>query len=94
MYLYLRAYLSLVRSTLEYSSIVWDPHLQKDIDKLERVQRQAARFITGDYTSRDQGRVSRMLVDLVTIATGQKEDQPASVPLQGGRGECASAAVS
>ena len=29
----------------------------------------------------------------VTIATGQKEDQPASVPLQGGQGECASAAV-
>ena len=41
------AYLSLVRSTLEYSSIVWDPYLQKDIDKLEKVQRhgQAARFI-------------------------------------------------
>ena len=37
------AYLSLVRSTLEYSSIVWDPYLQK-------VQCQAAMFITGDYT--------------------------------------------
>ena len=30
-------YLSLVRSTLEYSSIVWDPYLQKDIDKKEKV---------------------------------------------------------
>ena len=30
-------YLSLVRSTLEYSSIVWDTYLQKDIDKLEKV---------------------------------------------------------
>ena len=58
------AYLSLVRSTLEYSSIVRDPHLQKDIDKLERVQRQAARFITGDYTLRDQGCISRKLADL------------------------------
>ena len=44
---------SIVRSTLEYSSIVWDPYLQKDIDKLEKVQRRAARFITGDYTSRE-----------------------------------------
>ena len=58
------AYLSLVRSTLEYSSIVWDPYLQKDIDKLEKVQRQAARFITGNYISRDQGCVSQMLAEL------------------------------
>ena len=58
------AYLSLVRSTLEYSSIVWDPYLQKDTDKLEKVQRRAARFITGNYTSRDQGCVSQMLAEL------------------------------
>ena len=58
------AYLSLVRSTLEYSSIVWDPYLKKDIDKLEKVQRQAARFITGNYISRDQGCVSQMLAEL------------------------------
>ena len=58
------AYLALIRSSLEYSSVVWDPHLQKDIDKLEKTQRQAARFITGDYRSRDQGCVTRMLRDL------------------------------
>ena len=55
------AYLALVRSTIEYSSIVWDPYLQKDISKLEKVLRQAARFITGDYSSKDQGCVTRML---------------------------------
>ena len=58
------AYLSLVRSTLEYSSIVWDPYLQKDIDKVEKVQRRAARFITGGYTSREQGCASQMLSKL------------------------------
>ena len=57
-------YLALIRSSLEYSSVVWDPHLQKDIEKLEKIQRQAARFITGDYSSRDQGCVTRMLKDL------------------------------
>ena len=56
--------MSLVRSTLEYSFIVWDPYLQKDIDKLQKVQRQAARFITGNYISRDQGFVSQMLAEL------------------------------
>jgi hypothetical protein len=58
------AYLALVRSTLEYSSVVWDPHLAKHIDKIERIQRQAARFITGDYRSQDEGCVSSMLKTL------------------------------
>ena len=35
---------------LEYSSGVWDlPHLQKDIDNVERVNRRAARFVLGDH---------------------------------------------
>ena len=43
------AYISLVRSILEYSSTVWDPFYQKDIDRLERVKRRAARFVLNDY---------------------------------------------
>ena len=42
------AYISLVRSVLDYGSIILDPYLSRDIEKLERVQRQAARFITGN----------------------------------------------
>ena len=37
--------LALIRSSLEYISVAWDPHIQKDIEKLEKIQRQAARFI-------------------------------------------------
>ena len=51
------AYLSLVRSVLEYGCTVWDPYLQKDIDQLERVQRKAIRFITGDYKSMTPGTI-------------------------------------
>ena len=29
------AYFAMMRSTLKYSSAVWDPHLQKDIDNVE-----------------------------------------------------------
>ena len=49
------AYIALVRSRLEYAETVWDPYYQQDMEKLERVQRQAARFITKDYRTREPG---------------------------------------
>jgi hypothetical protein len=39
------AYQSLVRPTVEYSSMVWDPHLEYQVQKVEKVQRKAARFV-------------------------------------------------
>ena len=65
------AYISLVRSVLDYGSIIWDPYLSRDIEKLERVQRQAARFITGDYHSREEGSVTGML-DMLELETLQR----------------------
>ena len=41
--------MALVRSTIEYSSAIWDPHLQKDKDQLEKINRRAARFVLNDY---------------------------------------------
>ena len=38
-----------VRSGMEYASIIWDPHLIKDGDALERVQRRAAPWITNEH---------------------------------------------
>jgi hypothetical protein len=40
------AYIALVRAGMEYAGSVWDPHLNKDKDKLEKVQRRAVRWIT------------------------------------------------
>ena len=37
-----RAYLTLVCPILEYASPIWDPHLVKDRDQIEKVQRAAA----------------------------------------------------
>lgn len=42
-------YMTLVRPKLQYACSAWDPHYQKDRAALERVQRKAARFVTGNY---------------------------------------------
>ena len=58
-------YIALIRSSLEYGATVWDPYLKQDVDRLERIQRQAARFIKRDYrTARETGCVGHMLQEL------------------------------
>ena len=44
------AYFTYVRPVLEYAS-VWSPFTQSNIDKIEKVQHKAARFIFNDYSS-------------------------------------------
>ena len=39
-------YISSARPHLEYAAAVWDPHLQKDINKLKKVQTFALRMCT------------------------------------------------
>jgi hypothetical protein len=47
------AYQSLVRPTLEYSSMVWDPYLESQVQKVERIQRKAARFVRNQFSRCD-----------------------------------------
>ena len=55
-------YKALVRPVLEYCCCVWDPHLQKNINKLEKVQRRAARFVLNRHKKTDS--VESMLREL------------------------------
>ena len=55
-------YKALVRPILEYARSVWDPYEEKDIQKIEKVQRRAARFVLNRYKQTDS--VTAMLKDL------------------------------
>ena len=47
-----KCFKTFVRPTLEYGCSVWDPYPNRTtlIDNLEKVQKRAARFVTGNYT--------------------------------------------
>ena len=57
------AYEVLVRPTLEFATRAWAPHTKTCIQTIERAQRSAARFVTGDY--RRKPSVSDMCTNLI-----------------------------
>ena len=46
------SYIAMCRSVLEYASPIWDPHLGKEIDQIERIQCKGARFVAQDFNQR------------------------------------------
>ena len=56
-------YTTMVRPVLEYASTVWDPNLVQDIQKLEKVQRSASRYVFNNY-ERKPGTVTSLLQTL------------------------------
>lgn len=56
-------YFAIVRPHLEFACAVWDPHTASDIQKLEMVQRRAARFVVNNY-KRSEGTVTGILDQL------------------------------
>jgi len=41
----------MLRPVLEYASTMWDPHTSTNINKIEAVQRRAARFSLNDFST-------------------------------------------
>ena len=67
------AFLALVRSGLEYASIIWDLYLQKDYDSIEWVQRKAARWVTSSYDRRTS--VTKLLNELQWDSLQERHQQ-------------------
>ncbi len=67
------AYFTLIRPHLEYSVCAWDPYLKGQKDKIEKVQKKAARFAENNYC-REAGKMTKMLDDLgwPTLETRRK----------------------
>ena len=60
-----KTYKVFVRPLLEYAASVWDPYSQKNIAKIEAVQRRAARFVLNRF--RNTSSVNNMLEALLML---------------------------
>jgi hypothetical protein len=68
-----QCYKSLVRPIMEYASPAWAPYTSTNINKLEAVQRRAARFVTGDY--RRTSSTSQMIATLGWPTLQQRREE-------------------
>lgn len=71
----LLAYKTYVRPLLEYAAPVWDPYTQTNIDKLERVQRKASRFIFNSYSWRTSPSSLLEAANLEKLQTRRQRDK-------------------
>ena len=56
---------SIIRPTIEYAASIWDPFTTKNISKVEKIQRSAARFVQNDYSRHSS--VTSMLENMAIL---------------------------
>ena len=61
------AFCVFVRPVLEYASPVWSPHLIKDIDNIESVQRSFTKYLPGFYNKSYSERLSLLNADTLEV---------------------------
>jgi ribonuclease P/MRP protein subunit RPP40 len=63
----IKLYKCLIRPRLEYAVQAWRPHLQKDIDFIEEVQRRATKLVVGTKGMSYEERLK--FLDMTTLET-------------------------
>ena len=59
----MKAFKTYVRPLLEYNSSVWSPHLLRDINSIERVQRRFTKRLRGMYDMCYDERLARLQLE-------------------------------
>ena len=70
----LQAYKGLIRPVLEYASTAWDPHQSYLHEKLEKVEKRAARFITS-YYNYEPGSMTTIQTKLEPLKERRKQNR-------------------
>ena len=59
----IKCYNALVRPILEYGCVAWDPYKKYQIEQLEKINKRAARFVTGNH-KREHGNTNKNMTIL------------------------------
>ena len=71
-------YKTYFRPIAEYASVAWDPNTQRNIRKIEQIQRRSARYVTNTYDRRS--RVTSLLSELQWPSLQERRPQSSNRP--------------
>lgn len=66
------AYISLIQATLDYASIIWNPHTAILSNCIESIQNKAARFILRSYSPYQSVSALKQILNLPDLSTRRK----------------------
>ncbi len=77
-----KTYKAIVRPVVDYCAPIWNPHTKKNVDKIEMIQRKAARFVTNNpYRRNHRDSVTAMMSELKWRPLSERRDMQSLILL-------------